>query len=70
MDVEFISTYIVNESMKLQPIGVPGELYISGEGVTNGYLNRDDLTQERFIDDPFSRKTRHPYLSDHTRDFP
>ncbi len=34
------------------PIGVPGEMFIAGRGVTKGYLNRPDLTAERFIADP------------------
>ena len=35
------------------PIGVPGEIWIGGDGVTLGYLNRPELTAERFIEDPF-----------------
>ena len=45
--------YVVNEHMALQPVGVPGELYIGGDGVTAGYLGRADLTAERFVSDPF-----------------
>ncbi|RYD94739.1 MAG: amino acid adenylation domain-containing protein, partial [Sphingobacteriales bacterium] len=45
--------YIVNEQGKLQPPGVPGELLLAGVQVARGYLNRPDLTQERFISDPF-----------------
>ncbi len=45
--------YIVNEGLHPQPIGIPGELLISGIQVAKGYLNLDDLTQERFIEDPF-----------------
>jgi len=40
------------------PIGVPGELYIGGAGVVRGYLNRPELTLERFIPDPFSQAAR------------
>ena len=50
--------YILDGQRRLQPIGVPGELYIAGDGVARGYLNRPDLTAERFIDDPFVPGTR------------
>src|SRR5699024_10222627 len=46
--------YILNDNLQLQPIGVPGEMYISGESVARGYLNRKELTSKRFIDNPFS----------------
>jgi amino acid adenylation domain-containing protein len=46
--------YVLSDSLQLQPIGSIGELYIGGAGVTRGYLNRDELTAERFIQNPFS----------------
>ena len=38
---------------KLQPTYVPGELWVGGDGVSLGYLNRDDLTKDKFINNPF-----------------
>ncbi|SHL03837.1 non-ribosomal peptide synthetase [Flavobacterium chilense] len=52
--------YIVNDSLELQPFGVPGELLISGIQVARGYLNLSELTENRFIADPF-RKGYHVY---------
>ena len=50
--------YILNESHKIQPIGVVGEIYIGGSGLARGYINRPDLTLEKFIDHPFIKGER------------
>ncbi|WP_139070815.1 amino acid adenylation domain-containing protein, partial [Paenibacillus sp. KS1] len=47
------AVYILDARGGLQPIGVAGELYISGDGVARGYLNRTELTAERFVENPF-----------------
>ncbi len=52
-----IQIHILDESKQHVPIGETGELYIGGVGVARGYLNRPELTNERFIPDPFSEKT-------------
>ncbi|MFK8103602.1 MAG: amino acid adenylation domain-containing protein, partial [Saprospiraceae bacterium] len=45
--------FIVDQSMQVVPVGVPGELYIGGKGLARAYWNRPKLTQEKFINSPF-----------------
>ena len=48
--------YILNNNQELSPIGVKGEICIGGAGLARGYLNLPDLTNEKFIKDPFSEE--------------
>ncbi|HDY85212.1 MAG TPA: amino acid adenylation domain-containing protein [Methylophaga aminisulfidivorans] len=45
--------YVLDKGQKILPYGVPGEIYVSGNGVATGYFNREQLNNERFIDNPF-----------------
>lgn len=54
--------HILDEQRAPCPLGVPGEIYIGGAGVTLGYLNRPELDAERFLPDPFAeRNDTHMY---------
>ncbi|NJN12721.1 MAG: amino acid adenylation domain-containing protein [Richelia sp. RM1_1_1] len=51
-----LQVYLLDQHLQPVPIGVPGEIYIGGAGLVRGYLNRPDLTTEKFIHNPFSNK--------------
>lgn len=53
-----MSCYILDENFDLVPMGVAGELFVSGAGVARGYLNRPELSKERFMTNPFNPEER------------
>jgi amino acid adenylation domain-containing protein len=55
--IDNTALYIFNRDMNLQPVGVPGELYIGGENLAAGYLNQPELTAERFVQNPLDSHT-------------
>jgi amino acid adenylation domain-containing protein len=72
------SIYILDQELNPVPIGIPGEIYIGGAGLARGYLNRAELTAEKFIVDPFRSEAgarlyrtgdRARYLSDGNIEF-
>jgi amino acid adenylation domain-containing protein len=53
-----VKVYIVDNEYNLQPVGIPGELCISGDGVGRGYLKRKELTSTKFVASPFRKGER------------
>ncbi|NRV14639.1 amino acid adenylation domain-containing protein [Clostridium beijerinckii] len=53
-----VQIYILDNELNVVPTGFVGELYISGDGVARGYLNREELTRDRFIENPFIKGKR------------
>nr|WP_248277579.1 non-ribosomal peptide synthetase [Brasilonema sp. UFV-L1] len=56
--IDNTQVYVLNSHLQPTSVGVVGELYIGGDGLANGYLHRTQLTQERFIDNPFVPGTK------------
>jgi surfactin family lipopeptide synthetase A len=50
--------YVLDGNQQVLPLGVPGELYIAGDGVARGYLNRADLTRQKFLPVPFCEDSK------------
>jgi thioesterase domain-containing protein/acyl carrier protein len=48
--------YILSKNLQMLPVGVAGDLYVSGPGLARGYLNRPETTAEKFVPDPFSQE--------------
>ncbi|MFG6672540.1 amino acid adenylation domain-containing protein [Bacillus subtilis] len=62
--------YILDKNLNPMPIGIPGEVCISGIGVSRGYYNRPDITEERYIDNPFNPEEKMFVSSDRAKWLP
>lgn len=53
--IDNVKLYVVNKAGMPQPVGIPGELCIAGVCLSRGYLNNEQLTREKFVDNPFDK---------------
>lgn len=56
--IDNIQLYILDQYYNVLPIGAAGELYIAGDGLARGYVNKPELTNEKFVDNPFVKGTK------------
>ena len=56
--IDNLRVYVLDDYAHPQPQGVTGELFIAGAGLSRGYLNREDVTHAKFVDDPFNPGNR------------
>ncbi|MCH5586165.1 amino acid adenylation domain-containing protein [Shimazuella sp. AN120528] len=56
--IDNTTVYVFDSQRQPVPAGIPGELYLGGEGLTRGYLNRPDLTDERYLPHPLDKEKR------------
>ncbi|MBC9913419.1 non-ribosomal peptide synthetase [Chitinophaga varians] len=62
--------YLLDRYLQPVPTGVPGEIYISGDGLAKGYLNQEELTDQKFITNPFNKGTKMYKTGDLARRLP
>ncbi len=61
--IDDLDVYVLDRYQQLAPVGITGEMYIGGPGIARGYLDRPDLTRERFVNDPVNGTESRLYRS-------